>query len=160
MLTAIAKRLRATVITLRTVRGADESASENEENLALEALTIRSGLVGGVLAIQGRIAAKGGGDLVLGVMGDLILEANGALDLEQSLEDTIAEVGVTEAFQGVGQDHPANPDPEKSGEPGIVILMSPSKNEIMRCWITSRSKTQCYPAHLPQPQSKKRTTYL
>lgn len=164
MLTATTKSLRATVITTRTVREAvkDESASENEENLVLEALTIRrSGLVGGVLAIRGRTASKEGGGLVLGVIGDLILGVNGDLDLEQGPGDTIAEVGViTEAFQGVGQYHPVDLDREKCGEPGIATRMSPSKNEITRCWTTSRSKTNCYPAQRSQPLKKKRTTYL
>jgi hypothetical protein len=146
MLTAKAISLRATVIIARTVREAGESVKrENEGNLVLEALMIRSGLVGEVLAIHGQLAVKGGGDLDPGVRGDLILGADGAPTLGLSLGDTIAEAGAGEAILGVGQDHPIGPDLDEVGEQGIVIHMSPSRNEITQCWITSRSKTKYYP---------------
>lgn len=73
MMTANPISLKATVISVRTVQGAGESVRENEENLVLEALMIRSGLVGEVLAIRGPIAAKEGGDLVRGAGADLTL---------------------------------------------------------------------------------------
>jgi len=160
MLIAKTISLRATVINARTAREADESARGNEENLALEALMNRSGLVGEVLVLQVRIAAKGGGGLVQGVRGDRILGANGDLDLEPSLGDTTVEAGVIEAFQGVAdQNHPIVPDPEEDpGDQGIVTRMSHSENEITQCWTTSRSKTPCYPHQELKPRSKKRTT--
>jgi len=160
MLKAKAISLRATVINARTVREAGESVRENEGNLVLEAQMTRSGPVGKVLAIQGRIAAKEGGDLVQGVSGDLIRGVNGDLDLGLSLGDTTAEVDVREAIQGASPDHPNGPDQEDPGEPGIMTLMLPSKNEITRCWTTFRSKTLCsLQLKLLRPPSKKRTTY-